>query len=222
VGAKLGEQLTGPRRRAVAAAVGTAAVLGDLALVRWDRYQFYADYRWPIALVAAVTLLHLARGDAASVGLAPPAQGWWYWVRMTLLIGLLAAVCMAAGVLVWVAAGLRLPVGITPPAWIGAALVRMCVYAPLLEETIYRLVLCVPLAALGRPWLAVILSGLVFGALHVAYGNASPENALGGFFLAWAFLRSGSVYVPVLLHSLGNLVILAGQVGIWYWYSGPG
>ncbi len=222
MGARLGEHLTGPHRRAAAAAVGAAAVLGDLALVRWDRYQQYGDGRWAIALVPTVILLHLARGDAASVGLAPPGQGWWYWVRMTLLIGLVAAACMAAGGLLWVSAGLRLPVRITPPARIGAALVLMCVYAPLLEEPIYRLVLCVPLAALGRPWLAVALSGLAFGALHVAYGHASPENVLGGFFLAWAFLRSGSVYVPVLLHALGNAVILAGQVGLWYWSNGSG
>jgi uncharacterized protein len=70
---------------------------------------------------------------------------------------------------------------------------------------------------LTGPWRAIAASGAVFALLHVAYGNPSPENLLGGFFLAWAYLRSGSVWLPVLLHSAGNLLCLAAQLGTWYW-----
>ena len=107
------------------------------------------------------------------------------------------------------------------PAAVGPAFLRMCVFAPLLEEAIYRVALCVPLAAtVGAGW-AVAASGAAFGLLHAVYGNPSPENVLGGFFLAWAYLRSGSACVPVLLHAAGNLLVLAGQVGGWY-YLGRG
>jgi membrane protease YdiL (CAAX protease family) len=91
--------------------------------------------------------------------------------------------------------------------------------APIFEEVIYRLILCAPLAAWRRPWWGVVLSGLTFAALHMLYGNPSPENLFGGLFLAWAFLQSGSLLVPVLLHSLGNLCVLAGQIAAWYWLN---
>jgi membrane protease YdiL (CAAX protease family) len=93
----------------------------------------------------------------------------------------------------------------------------MCVVAPVLEEVLYRLALCVPLAVWLGPWTAIVVSGLAFAGLHVAAGNPSPENLVGGLFLAWAYLKSESIFVPVLLHSLGNLCALAGQVGTWYW-----
>jgi uncharacterized protein len=60
---------------------------------------------------------------------------------------------------------------------------------------------------------------MLFGALHVVRGIPSPENLFGGMILAWAYLRSGSVLIPVLLHSLGNLCVLALQVGAWYWLT---
>jgi membrane protease YdiL (CAAX protease family) len=126
---------------------------------------------------------------------------------------------MGAATALWVAAGWRLPVGSVAPGEIGPAFFRMCVFAPLLEEAIYRVALCVPLAAVAGPKWAIVVSGTAFGFLHAFYGNLSPENALGGFFLAWAYLRSGSVCVPVTLHAAGNLLILAGQVGVWYWLT---
>ena len=62
--------------------------------------------------------------------------------------------------------------------------------------------------------------GLAFGGLLAVYGQPSPENLVGGFVLAWAYLKSGTIYVPVLVHGLGNLCVLAGQVGAWYWLRG--
>jgi membrane protease YdiL (CAAX protease family) len=58
--------------------------------------------------------------------------------------------------------------------------------------------------------------------MHIVAGVPSPENLVGGFFLAWAFLKSSSIAVPVVLHSLGNLCALLGQVGAWYCLGGAG
>lgn len=88
------------------------------------------------------------------------------------------------------------------------------------QVSIYRLILCVPLTVLLGPWRTVAVSGLAFGGLHWAYGTPSPENLVGGFLLAWAYLKSGSIAVPVMLHGLGNLFALAAQVGTWYWLQG--
>ena len=37
---------------------------------------------------------------------------------------------------------------------------------------------------------------------------------LGGLFLAWAYSKSENVFIPVVLHSLGNMCALAGQEGL--------
>jgi membrane protease YdiL (CAAX protease family) len=172
-----------------------------------------------LALIALATLLRLTEGDISSLGLTMPLQGWGYWCRATLLIGLVVAACIVVGLGAWVLAGRELPIYATAPSDLGPSFLRMCVFAPVLEEAIYRLVICVPLGVWLRPWGAIAVSGLAFGGLHLAYGNPSPENLVGGFFLAWAYLKSESIVVPVLLHGLGNLFALAGQVGAWYWLS---
>ena len=81
--------------------------------------------------------------------------------------------------------------------------------APLLEETIHRLAFCTAAVAVSGRWPTIAASRLLFGALHIFYGNPDPSNMVGGFVLAWSFLKSGSILVPVALHSLGNLGLLA-------------
>ncbi len=75
------------------------------------------------------------------------------------------------------------PLGMAP-SW--------CVCYPVLEEMLYRLVLCAPLVALLGPWYAIVISGAAFGALHFLYGNPAPTNFVAGYLLAWPYLRSGS------------------------------
>ncbi len=198
------------------AAIGLVAVAADLWVVWLNRYPESIDGRWAVALAALTAQVWLSAGDLSTVGLCAPAGGWRQWVRLTALLGVVAVGCVGAAAGLWVAAGWHLPVQSVAPAETGSAFLRMCVFAPLLEEAVYRVALCVPLTAVAGPWPAVVASGAVFGLLHAVYGNASPENLLGGFLLAWVYLRSGSACMPVLLHAAGNLVILCGQIGLWY------
>ena len=55
------------------------------------------------------------------------------------------------------------------------------------------------------PGAANIAGGIVFAALHFAYGSPGLDNFLAGYILAWAYIKSGSIIVPVVLHSLGNM-----------------
>jgi membrane protease YdiL (CAAX protease family) len=73
------------------------------------------------------------------------------------------------------------------------------------REATYRFGLCTGLVRLLRPWGTIVVSGTIFGALHVLYGNPGPDNLIAGYFLAWTYLKSGTIIVPVVLHSLGNL-----------------
>jgi len=217
----IGQHLTHSRRAlAVAGAVGVLVVAADLVLVWWGRYPEAMEARGVLAVVALFALLRLTGGDLDSVGLRlRPSQGWWWWVLVSLGIGVAVAVCLVVGLGLWVLTGHALPVYTTRPGEIAPAFLRMCVTAPVLEEAVYRLALCVPLAVCIGPWKTVVVSGLAFAAMHMIAGIPSPENLVGGLFLAWAFLKSESIIVPVLLHSLGNLCALLVQVGGWYWQT---
>ncbi|MHC4777415.1 MAG: lysostaphin resistance A-like protein [Planctomycetota bacterium] len=109
-----------------------------------------------------------------------------------------------------------------PPArgptslWLEAA-VRTVLLYPILEEWIYRGVLYFPLEhRVGRRG-AIILSGLVFQSLHLAYGVPWPHYFIGGMILAWAYARGRSLLYPIFLHALWNLFILGTD-----WARGAG
>jgi len=203
----------------MASAVGAMVVVADLALVRWATYAEALEGRRVLAVVALAVHLRLTHGDLASVGLQTPNQGWRWWVRVSLWIGLAVAACVVIGLGLWVVCGGKLPVYATPPSDTGWSFLRMCVFAPVLEEVVYRLALCVPLAVWLGPWRAIVVSALAFAGLHLAAGSPSPENLIGGFFLAWAYLKSESIVIPVLLHSLGNLFALVAQIWTWFWLA---
>jgi CAAX protease family protein len=217
----IGQRLSSsPGRLAAASAIATLVVAADLALVLWGRYSVSTEGRGVLAVLALAANVRLVQGDLTSLGLRlTPLQGWWYWVWVSSLIGLAVAACILVGLGIWLWSGHELLVYTTAPDDLGASFLHMCVFAPVVEETIYRLAVCIPLAVLLGPWMAIAVSGLAFGGLHMAYGNPSPENLVGGFFLAWAYLKSESIVVPMLMHGFGNLVALAGQVGAWYWLS---
>ena len=84
---------------------------------------------------------------------------------------------------------------------------HMCFLAPLVEELIYRGVLVSALDRLwGEAW-AVAGSGAAFMLLHLLYQRPAwwaPFYFLTGMLFAWAYVRSGSLLVPIALHSIGN------------------
>jgi membrane protease YdiL (CAAX protease family) len=200
---------------ALATVLVVAAVLMDVLICLYRPRHLHA-YRVTLAIFGALGLLCLARGDRASIGLVlRPREGFGYWRKATALIGvgLVLFLCLI---------GVFYRVAHIPPRFVlaPASALRLlpgwCVYYPLLEEVLYRLVLCAPLVALLGPRYAIVISGVVFGGLHWLYGNPAPTNFVAGYILAWAYLRSESVLVPMVWHALGNAAILMFQVGAWY------
>ena len=117
---------------------------------------------------------------------------------------------------IWRLTGHHIPIYTIPPALIIPRILHGCFRAPVMEETVYRVIICVSLAGVLGPWKRIAISGCLFGTLHVPYGNPSPENLVGGFFLAWAYLKSETILLPVMLHSVGNSFAVAGQAAGWY------
>lgn len=204
----------------IALAVGVITVAVDYALVR---YRFGEDVRACMALMVFAAAIYFANGDLSSVGLrAAPVQGWRPWIRISLQIAVLVAACVAGGMGTWSALGNDVGISVTAPDQVWTRGPTMCFVAPVLEETIYRIAACGLVVTLAGSRATIVANGVLFGFLHVLYGNASPENLVAGFFLAWAFLKSETVLVPLMLHCAGNLLALASQLVGWYLINNAG
>jgi uncharacterized protein len=220
---EIGQRLKITRGRLLTAtAIGVLIIAVDFVLIYWDYYYTSIQGRGAIAVIGLAAYIRLVDGHLPAIGLRiTPIQGWWYWCRIAFYLGSIILALMILVGAIWILIGAELPKPHTiKPDAIIPSFFRMCVFTPVLEETKYRLILCVPLAVLLGPWLTVVVGGIIFGALHFAYDNPGLDNMLAGFILTWSFLKSGSLAIPVILHSLGNLFILGMSIGSWYLLNG--
>lgn len=201
---------------AISSVLGATLVLCDVILT-WRGHP-YSDVRWPIPLAGLLAYGVFTRWDRKSLGLRlRPIQGYAYWIKVALLIGGIILGFVVIIFAIWKLMGWEIPVFYVAPEELWPALFLFCVYAPLVEEGTFRFVLCTPTTRAAGPWAAILISGTIFAGLHFLYGRASPDNLIAGYFLAWAYLKSGSIMVPIALHSLGNLCALCYQLANYYW-----
>jgi membrane protease YdiL (CAAX protease family) len=199
-----------PSTIAACLSLGVIALAGPPLL----RVHPPVSYGWMFGWAgASAGLLSRARGFRAEQlgwSRAPrPSLGFWILASGTALLLLTA--------LLWLAA-LVAPHGFDPlglcapgpyPSQPDAA--RRFLVAglhPVFEEILFRFVLCGALLGRLSPAGNVSVSGVSFALMHFLFGVASLDNAVAGFILAWAFLRSSSIAVPIALHSLGNATLL--------------
>ncbi len=93
-----------------------------------------------------------------------------------------------------------------------------CVVAPIGEEFLFRGYIFTALRNWRGPWTAAVLTGLLFGLVHVGSApllDLVPLAGLG-FGLCLLFRRTGSLYPCIALHSLNNSVAF-GQLANWNW-----
>ena len=147
-----------------------------------------------------------------------PVQGWRWWLPIyAILISVLAVFCLGVYLTVH---SMNNPLGFRSMyvSWydVRSSITWSCVRAPIMEEAIYRLVACVALKPIVGARITVLVTGILFSLLHVRYGNPGIDNATAGFLLAWVFLKSGSILVPILFHAAGNAVIVALHAALIY------
>ena len=219
---EIGSALRRSRRAVVASALIAGAVVGlDLYLAHSGAARVWIRLGLSAAVVAVFG--SLTNWDIASLGLRwRPIQGYAHWVKFTAKLGAVIVFLFMVPALYFLKTGRMRAGDLVGPrlfaepsdfwSWAPGALL----WAPISEEAIYRLVLCVAAAALVGRRATIVVSGCVFAALHVAYGNVGPDNAIAGFILGWAFLESRTIVVPVALHSLGNLVVGGYQLALCY------
>lgn len=202
-----------------------AALIGATSL----RIDFCISANWWIAhnsalratntIVALILYASLTPSPRRDLGLCftiDPNLRYWVRIAAILVAILLSVGAIGNGVLhsghLW-----RDPENIptTPPHAITEWILSGCVKTPLLEELLYRVILCAPIAAVS-PASAIAASGVIFASLHFVYGNPGPDNFAAGYLLAWCYLKSGTIFIPILLHAGGNAIILGIQVAAWY------
>ena len=103
-------------------------------------------------------------------------------------------------------------------------LVMLAATPAVCEEVAFRGVLLGGTRSLV-PWKAVLLNGVVFGAFHLSLSTAVRflPTALLGCVIAWAVLRSGSLWTGVAMHFLNNatIVVLASSPSLRQAFSDP-
>lgn len=92
------------------------------------------------------------------------------------------------------------------------AFLFVSIFAPFIEELIFRKSFK---DALKEKWLFILISGIVFGALHVVGAINSlydlfyiiPYSILGIFF-ALTYYKTNNIFSTIIVHSLHNTVLL--------------
>jgi membrane protease YdiL (CAAX protease family) len=101
-----------------------------------------------------------------------------------------------------------------------AVAVLVCIVAPVAEEFFFRGYFFSALRHWKGPWLAAVLTGIVFGAIHL--GSSPPAFVVPlmafGFVLCLIYWRTGSLYPCIVLHALNNCLALGISEG-WQWWQ---
>lgn len=182
-----------------------------------SKYWLLQAHGQPIfALAGLVGVMCINNGNVPALGLRlEPYQGWGHWFRVGCWFGIAIVVLAAICSLVWFVNGWPIPLYSAPPTVMN--LFWMCMLAPFSEEIAFRVLLTVALASTLGNRGTILASGILFGLIHALGGNPGPDNLIAGFMLEWAFLRSGTILVPIAMHAAGNLLAFSLHTATWYW-----
>lgn len=93
--------------------------------------------------------------------------------------------------------------GVYPDYVRGTLMFMAVIEAPIIEELLFRGVMFRGFAMKLPVWPAMILSGFVFGMVHVNAATLLPLWFLGVAF-AWVYWKTRSIIAPIVLHFLFN------------------
>jgi membrane protease YdiL (CAAX protease family) len=95
-----------------------------------------------------------------------------------------------------------------------------CVVAPVCEELLFRGFIFTALRGWCGVWPAAVITGLVFGGVHVGSAPALDLVPLAGlgFGLCLLYRYTGSLYPCIVVHSLNNSIAFASLEG-WGWQA---
>lgn len=89
--------------------------------------------------------------------------------------------------------------------------------APILEEIFFRGFVFKTMLKKWAPWLAFIMSSLIFAAIHFEFQSIIPLFILG-LIMNWIFYRTKSLYPGIFFHIINNIIALSIE---YYIYLNP-
>lgn len=97
---------------------------------------------------------------------------------------------------------------ITPTAFQFVLMViSLCILTPIWEEFFFRGILFRRFAMRTKTMRAAIYSSLIFGILHIG-GSSMFHAFLVGILFCYIYASTQNIWVPVILHGIGNLLSL--------------
>lgn len=213
---------------------GITIVVGLVAIVLAGAFGVSADDDLPPGLTIALTLIQnlalagAAYGFAAMIGRPSGADFGLRATRFWRGAGLLVAVWIGFLALSYAwGAAMDLDETQSLPDELGAdgpllnvlaVVVLITVVAPLGEELFFRGFFFGSLRNWRGPWLAALITGLVFGGVHA---GSSPVGylvplAILGIGLCLLYEWTGSLYPSIALHALNNSIALGANLK-WDW-----
>ncbi|MCG8407417.1 MAG: CPBP family intramembrane metalloprotease [Phycisphaerales bacterium] len=111
--------------------------------------------------------------------------------------------------------------GVETPIWIKTATIVSAVgLVPILEELFFRGLLLPALSKwLCSEWNAILLSGLIFGLVHIPLYHHIPALIIFGILLGYVYARTRSLTLVILIHAVFNaktilwLFLMEGEKG---------
>lgn len=85
--------------------------------------------------------------------------------------------------------------------------ITMVLFSPILEELVFRGFLIKGLVPRNKPFIAMVASGVLFSLGHASSNLISfMIYAALGMILAYLYLKTDKIEIPILLHFLNNLI----------------
>ncbi|MBU1241165.1 CPBP family intramembrane metalloprotease, partial [Myxococcota bacterium] len=107
-----------------------------------------------------------------------------------------------------------IPQNVRHPDHYWIVFVSSVLWAPIIEELTYRGVVQARLRQCVGIWPAIFLSALTFWIYHwISFRTiTSPHHFGAGLLMAYSYERSRSLVAPIILHALGNLILISGDL----------
>jgi membrane protease YdiL (CAAX protease family) len=205
---------------------GQAAALGAIAVAGDDRADWVLGASLLIADAVLVGIIVAAarrgaeRLGPATLGLRRtpfgPALAWTLvgWVAFS-GAGAVWALIVGEGPSEG-GGGPRIELG--DPLVVALFVLGVAVTAPIVEEIAFRGYLFAALTRWRGPWPAAVVSGILFGAAHIAVYPPEflPPLAVAGVVLAMVFWFTGSLLPAIALHAINNSLVTGIALG-WSW-----
>ncbi|BBO31728.1 CPBP family intramembrane glutamic endopeptidase [Lacipirellula parvula] len=174
--------------------------------MQWEAWLQVACIELVDTLLVLGTYFTLRRSDQPPA--APEALSFWIWpASLPMLVGMLVLNLGYHALLRDVIGIISIEDELTQsPSWL--AFFAICVQPAIVEELYCRGLVFRVLRPVAGTHGIVWISALMFGLMHVAAMLSIPYLILFGAFVGYMRLKSGAVWLPMVLHFLHNLAVM--------------